>query len=153
MRSFRVLILLISLCSAFAFAQSNSAAAKPGDPALRIRVSSDALQGMMENKTMPVYPEDALSNGIQGEVVLHITVDEKGKMVTIEGEKGNPLLVAASARALKDTTFHPYLQNGAPITVEGPIGFDFTLTTSGDETTGQVECTSVEEPPHPAASD
>lgn len=150
MRSFRVLILLTFLCNAFAFAQSNSTPAKQGDPALRIRVSSDALQGMMQDKTMPVYPEDAISNGIQGEVVLHIAVNETGKLVSIEGEKGNPLLVAAGARALKDTTFHPYLQNGAPITVEGPIGFLFTLTTSGDETSGQVECTSVEEPQRPA---
>ena len=34
----------------------------------------------VEHKTMPVYPPEAMKNGIQGDVTFKIDVDETGKI-------------------------------------------------------------------------
>lgn len=136
----RLISLGLLLFSTLGFAQSGAAPSASSN--LRVRVPADVLQTMIEHRTMPVYPRQAMVSGIQGEVVLAVTVDETGKVVKVEGEKGNPLLVAASANAVKSFQFRPYLQDGSAAPVESTIAFEFTLNKSGNSVDGHVECLS-----------
>jgi hypothetical protein len=106
----------------------------------RIRVSGAVMLAMFERKTMPVYPDEALLKGIRGEVILNIEVDDTGKVVLCSPVEGDPLLVAASVEALKDSRFRPYLLNGTPIWVETQLGFHFSVEKMGGSITGKVEC-------------
>jgi TonB family protein len=108
-----------------------------------VRVSGAVLIGQVERKVLPQYPEEALTKGIQGDVIFSIVVDQTGKIVSSEPVKGPALLVAASAEALRNYQFRPYLVNGAPVKVESQLGFHFTLSRKGDSTNGQVECMST----------
>jgi TonB family protein len=104
------------------------------------QVSASALSGMVESKTLPQYPKQALIKGIQGDVTFKVVVDETGKIVSAKPIEGDALLVAASTEALRGYRFHPYLVNGTPVSFESEVGYRFTLTHSGDATQGKVEC-------------
>lgn len=105
-----------------------------------VKVSTAALTGMVEHKTLPQYPKEALIKGIQGDVTFKVVVDETGKIVSDKLIEGDALLVAASKEALYDYRFHPYLVNGTPVSFESEVGYRFTLTHIGDATQGKVEC-------------
>jgi TonB family protein len=131
--------------TAVGLAQSNTDA-QTQTPATRpqtVNVSAAVMAGLVDHKTLPQYPEEALTNGIQGDVVFKIVVDESGNIVRSEPAAGDPLLVAASADAIRDYHFRPYLLNGSAVRVESRLGFHFTLVRKGDSTEGQVECMST----------
>jgi periplasmic protein TonB len=98
---------------------------------------------MVERKTLPQYPKEAMLKGIQGDVVFKVAVDANGKIVRSEPVAGDPLLVAASKEALQDYRFHPYLLNGTPVAFESELGYHFVLSRKGDATAGTVECMST----------
>ena len=54
-----------------------------------------------EHKVMPVYSNEAMMRGVQGEVWFNIEVDEAGKIVSAQAMGGDPLLIAASKEALE----------------------------------------------------
>jgi TonB family protein len=105
-----------------------------------IRVAGAVMLGFVEHKTLPEYPAEAMTKGIQGDVIFKIVVDETGKIVLSEPVEGPPLLVGPSLDALRDYKFRPYLLNGSPIRVESQLGFHFALSGEGDSIKGQVEC-------------
>jgi len=142
-------ILMLVCCTAFAFAQYTSGNDLPKQQAtplvakpLKIRVAGGVMLGMVERKTMPVYPDKAMLNGIQGDVLFNVAIDETGKPVLAVPVEGDPLLVAASVEALKDTRFRPYLLNGTAVNVETQLGFSFSVIKKGEESEGKVECIS-----------
>ena len=61
----------------------NAPPQQPDNPAQAkksVRVPTTVMVGRFEHKAMPVYPEEAMSKGIQGDVWLNIEVDETGKI-------------------------------------------------------------------------
>jgi protein TonB len=98
------------------------------------------MLGLVEHKTMPVYPEEALKKGIQGDAIFKIEVDETGKIVTSVARDGDPLLLAASKDALQTFRFRPYLLNGTPVRAESQLGFHFSVEKTADGASGHVEC-------------
>ncbi len=139
------LVLFLLCCTAIGFAQNrpDPASQAPTVPPQTVHVSAADMTGMVDHKVLPQYPREALIKGIQGDVVFKIMVDENGKIVSSAPVQGHPLLVAASANALRDYTFHPYLVNGTPVKVASEMGFHFTLSRQGDSTNGHVECMST----------
>jgi TonB family protein len=129
-------------CSAIAFAQTQNGSAAQSQPAARqtVHVSAAEMTGMTDNKVLPQYPKEALSQGIEGDVIFKVVVDETGKIVHSDVVQGNPMLVAASKDALQTYHFRPYLSEGTPVRVNSEMGFHFSLTKDGDSTNGQVEC-------------
>jgi len=140
-------IALLVCCSGLAVAQNtggNDLPAQQPTPLqakpLKIRVSGGVMLGLVQQKTMPVYPDEAMLKGIQGDVLFNVAIDDTGKTVLAAPLEGDPLLIAASAEALKDTRFRPYLLNGTPVRVETQLGYSFSVAKKGDETDGKVEC-------------
>lgn len=142
-------VTLIACCMAIAFAQNSPAPpsetpqnqTQPAHPqTVRVRVSTAVMLGMVEHKTMPVYPDEAMKNGIQGDVVFKIEVDETGKLTVSVPVEGDPMLIAASKDALQTFRFRPYLLNGTPTKVESQLGFHFSTEKTADGVNGHVEC-------------
>ncbi len=98
------------------------------------------MLGLVEHKTMPVYPEEAMKKGIQGNAIFKIEVDEAGKITSSVAAGGDPLLIAASKDALRTFRFHPYLLNGTPVKVQSQLGFHFSTEKTADGVGGHVEC-------------
>ncbi len=145
----RTMVMLVACCTAVALAQNGAAAsgqapANQAPPAsARVRVSTGVMLGLVKQKTMPVYPDEAMNKGIQGDVIFKIEVDETGKITKITSSvpvEGDPLLVDASKEALKTFSFRPYLLNGTPVKFESQLGFHFSLEKAADGASGHVEC-------------
>ena len=141
-------ILMLARCTGVAFAQNTSdsdspkqQAAPPAAKPLKVRVSGGVMLGMVQQKTMPVYPDEAMLKGIHGDVLFNVAIDETGKVVLAAPLEGDPLLVLASVEALKDTRFRPYLLNGTAAKVETQLGFSFSIAKKGAvELEGKIEC-------------
>ncbi len=141
------IIVLLATSISVGFAQSNPPSPSetaPGNvqPARPqpVRVSTGVVLGLVEHKTMPVYPDEAMKKGIQGNVIFKIDVDETGKITASVSVEGAPLLVDASKNALQTFRFRPYLVNGTPARVESQLGFHFSTEKTAGGASGHVEC-------------
>ncbi len=130
---------MIALLVCCTFVVSAVMSAQTSVPA-RVQVSNEIMLGRVEHKTMPVYPDEAMKKGIQGDVVFKIDVDETGKITGSVPVSGDPLLTAASKEALRTFSFHPYLVDGTPTAVETQLGFHFAVQKTADGANGHVEC-------------
>ena len=140
----RVMVALLACSMTLCFAQSadSQSQTQPARPS-RVRVSSGVILGLVEHKAMPMYPDEAMRKGIQGDVIFKIVVDGTGKIVLSVPVEGDPLLVAASVDALRGFRFRPYLLNGTPVAlVESQLGFHFSAEKSAAGASGEVECLS-----------
>lgn len=80
------------------------------------------------HKERPVYPEDAKVKGIQGLVVLTLTIDEKGDVDKVKiYMSADPLLTNAAVEAGKKCKFEPATVNGKPVKVKMNIPIRFAL--------------------------
>ncbi len=146
MSPIRRIVILVACCTAVAFAQNSAPAsseapqnqAQSARPA--VRVSTGVMLGRVEHKTMPAYPDEAMTKEIQGDVIFKIDVDETGKITASVPVEGDPLLVAASKDALRTFRFRPYLLNGTPTKVQSQLGFHFSVEKTADGINGHVEC-------------
>jgi hypothetical protein len=124
-----------------ALAQDAAPSAKPAaSRPLRVRVSMGIMLAMVENKSLPVYPDEAMRKGIQGDTIFRISIDETGKIVSTVPMDGHPLLIAASVEAMRDFRFRPYLLKGMPVNVETVLGFHFASQKDGAGVSGRVDC-------------
>jgi TonB family protein len=130
---------MVALFACCSLVLSSVGFAQTGAPA-RVQVSNQIMLGRVEHKTMPVYPEEAMKKGIQGDVVFKIDVDETGKITASVPVSGDPLLTTASKEALRTFSFHPYLVDGSPTAVETQLGFHFAVQKTTDGVNGHVEC-------------
>ncbi|MGD0824602.1 MAG: energy transducer TonB [Terriglobales bacterium] len=142
----RTIVMLVACCTAVALAQNRAAASEQTPPnqaqpvSPRVRISTGVMLGLVKQKTLPVYPDEAMKKGIQGDVILKIEADETGKIIWSAPVQGDPLLVDASTEALKTFRFAPYLLNGAPVKFESQLGFHFSVEKTADGANGHVEC-------------
>ncbi|MGD9587371.1 MAG: TonB family protein [Pyrinomonadaceae bacterium] len=73
----------------------------------------------------PPYPPHALSVGIEGEVTVQVTIDEKGNVLSAKAAKGHPFLRTAAERAAMNARFTPTLLSKVPVKVTGVIIYNF----------------------------
>lgn len=93
----------------------------------RVRVSQGVMQGMLVKKVAPQYPDEAKKDGVQGSVVLRVTVDKEGVVQNIELISGHPLLAPSAIEAVKQWKYKPFLLNGEAVEVETQVTVNFTL--------------------------
>jgi hypothetical protein len=134
-----IAILLACLASACA-QEANPAPAPAAARPLKVRVAMGVMLAMVEHRTLPVYPTEAMTKGIQGDTIFKISIDETGRIVRAVPMDGDPLLAAASVEAFRDFRFQPYLLNGSPVTVETTLGYHFSVEKTADGVGGHVEC-------------
>ena len=128
-RSLRKLIfalLAVSLCLAStAFAQETQRE-EPQPPKI-IRKSGGVFQGSATKRVEPAYPPLAKAAQISGSVVVEVTLDEEGKVISARALSGHPLLKDAAVAAARAWKFAPTMLEGVPVKVIGTITFNFML--------------------------
>ena len=104
-----------------------SAAAVTGAPS-RIRVGGGVAAQNLISQTAPVYPPEAKQARIQGVVRMSATIDQQGRIASLELISGHPLLAPAALDAVRTWIYRPTLLNGQPVEVSTEIDVNFTLS-------------------------
>jgi TonB family protein len=90
-------------------------------------ISGGVLNGKATSLPQPAYPASAKAARAEGTVVVQVTVDETGKVVSANAVSGHPLLKAAAVAAARQATFTPTKLSGKPVRVTGTITYNFEL--------------------------
>ena len=83
------------------------------------------LNGKAISLPKPDYPADARSAGVDGVVVIQVTVDEQGNVTEARAVSGPKILQEPSVNAAFQAKFSPTLLEGAPVKVTGVIVYNF----------------------------
>jgi TonB family protein len=89
--------------------------------------SKNISGGGFVTKMKAAYPPIAVAARATGKVLVRIVINEEGKVIAAQSISGHPLLQAAAVRAARESTFNPYLLNGAPTKVIGTLTYKFVL--------------------------
>lgn len=92
------------------------------------RVSGGVLAGKATRKPQPEFPESARAAGVEGLVVVEVTVSEVGDVQSARAVSGHPLLRDAAVQAARGWAFQPTKIQGYPVKVIGTITFVFRMT-------------------------
>jgi TonB family protein len=92
-----------------------------------IRVGGNIATPTKIRDAQPVYPPEALSQRVSGNVILQVTVDQQGKVRDARVLKSIPLLDAAAIAAARQWEFTPTLLNGVPKPVMMTLTIRFAL--------------------------
>jgi protein TonB len=98
---------------------------KPEPPKI-VRKSGGVLQGSATRRPTPTYPPLARAARVSGAVVVEVTVDEAGNVISARAISGHPLLKDAAVAAARGWKFTPTQLSGVPVKVIGTITFNFT---------------------------
>jgi protein TonB len=85
------------------------------------------LQGSATRRVEPSYPPLAKAARVSGAVVVEVTVDEAGNVISARPVSGHPLLKDAAVAAARGWKFTPTQLSGTPVKVIGTITFNFNL--------------------------
>jgi protein TonB len=88
-------------------------------------VSAGVLSGKAIARPQPPYPQMARAAGIEGAVVVEVTVSESGSVISARAVSGHPLLRDAAVQAARGWRFSPTQLSGVPVKVIGTITFNF----------------------------
>ncbi len=92
-----------------------------------LRVSGGVMAGHILTKVMPVFPEAAWRQHINGTVVLHAVIGADGRIVQLVVISGPVALRQAWLDAVSQWTYKPYLLNGVATAVETTITMDVQM--------------------------
>ena len=94
-------------------------------PEPRLRISMGVADGLVLRRVEPAYPEEAKNNGVQGDVILAVTVDKQGNVINSKVVSGHPLLAEAALNAVKQWKYKPYLLNDEPVEFQSTVRIQF----------------------------
>lgn len=83
------------------------------------------LNNLATNLVTPAYPEVARKARVQGRVIVQITLNEEGKVVTAKTTSGSSLLRYAAEDAARKSKFKPTLVNNKAVKATGFISYNF----------------------------
>ncbi len=92
-----------------------------------VRLSSLVVEGMLVHKTIPVYPQIAVSTRTQGTVVLQATISRNGTIENLHVVSGPAMLQQAALDAVSTWRYRPYMLNGQTIEVETMVNVVFKI--------------------------
>jgi TonB family protein len=94
-------------------------------PPAIVRVSGGVLVGQATHKVQPKRPPMAEAAGIEGVVVVEVTLAPTGDVVAARAVSGHPLLREAAVAAAREWKFRPTVRQGTPVKVIGTITMKF----------------------------
>ncbi len=101
---------------------------KPAEVDSRIkRVQGSVLTGQATRRVAPVYPPVAKAAKVGGPVVVEVTIDEDGDVLSARALSGHPLLKDAAVKAALGWRFTPTELDGSAVSVVGTLTFNFNL--------------------------
>jgi len=96
---------------------------KPTPP--RAPISGGVLNGKAISLPKPSYPPIAKQAHASGTVVVQVTIDENGSVISAHAVSGHPLLQAVAVAAARGARFSPTKLSGQPVKVTGVITYNF----------------------------
>jgi protein TonB len=102
--------------------------APPAPPAPPTNIGSSVDPSSRANNP-PNYPREALRQGIEGTVVLLISIDAQGNVLDIKVERSshNRDMDREAVQAARRWRFNPAVENGQPVASTVRVPVDFTL--------------------------
>lgn len=100
-------------------ANSNNSNARPKT------ISGGVLNGKAISLPQPAYPQIARTARASGTVVVQVTVDEQGNVISANAVSGHPLLRQSAVAAARQARFSPTKLGGVPVKVSGVINYNF----------------------------
>jgi protein TonB len=79
------------------------------------------------HQVLPVYPQDAKAEGMQGAVILHAIIATDGSIRDLYLNEGQCLLTQSAMNAVKQWRYAPTTLNGNPVEVDTTIQVIYTL--------------------------
>jgi TonB family protein len=92
-----------------------------------IRVAPAVMDAHLIASRVPVYPETAKIDGIEGSVVMQAIISTDGTVKHVHVIEGDSHLRSAAVEAAYKRRYRPYLLNGQPVDVATTITVDFDL--------------------------
>ena len=105
----------------------NSQAKPVVKPSKPITVSAGVVEGMLIQKTPPLYPSIAKSARVSGTVKLEATISKTGAIKDLHVVSGPEMLRPAALDAVRNWRYKPYKLNNEPVEIESMINVVFTL--------------------------
>jgi protein TonB len=96
-------------------------------PPKKVNISGGVAQGMLLQKTVPLYPPIAKAARVSGTVVLQATISKTGTIENLRVISGPPMLTSAAMEAVRSWRYRPYLLNNDPVEVETTVNVVFSL--------------------------
>ena len=97
----------------------------PGSSSNRPPISGGVLNGKAISKPEPAYPPVAKVAKASGTVVVQVTVDENGDVISAAAVSGHPLLQQAAVAAARKAKFTPMKLSGVPVKFTGVLTYNF----------------------------
>jgi protein TonB len=91
----------------------------------RAPISGGVLNGKAISLPKPQYPAIAKQAHASGTVVVQVTIDENGGVISAHAVSGHPLLQAVCVAAARQARFSPTKLSGQPVKVTGVITYNF----------------------------
>ncbi len=91
----------------------------------RAPISGGVLNGKAISLPKPPYPAIAKQAHASGTVVVQVTIDENGGVISAHAVSGHPLLQAVCVTAARQARFSPTKLSGQPVKVTGVITYNF----------------------------
>jgi len=92
-----------------------------------LRVGGDVKSPKRIFNVNAIYPEEAKAAGIEGAVVMRITIGEDGSVTNVVVLRSIPMLDDAAIESVLQWRYEPTLLNGVPVEVEMNATVTFTL--------------------------
>ena len=123
-------LLACSLIGQNAPSPTGTHASQPSEDPKAIAVSASpdsAVTVQVVNRVDAVFPQDALKQKRQGEVVLNVGISFVGDVVSTDVVNGDPALAAAAVEAAKRWKFKAWKYMDLPIRSWAKLAFDFKI--------------------------
>lgn len=92
-----------------------------------VRVSGQVVEGLLIQKTMPIYPPIAIASRTEGTVVLQAKISRSGTIENLRVISGPMMLQQAAINAVQTWRYRPYLLSGEPVEVDTTVNVVFKL--------------------------
>ncbi|MFI5073005.1 MAG: energy transducer TonB, partial [Terriglobales bacterium] len=109
-------------------ASAAAGAAAPSEMSKRVRMGESVAEAHIAHRVLPVYPSEAVTQRLEGSVVLHTIIAPDGAVQSVDATSGNPVFVPAAETAVRQWRFSPVLLNGEPVTIDTTITVQFHLS-------------------------
>lgn len=92
-----------------------------------VQVPSSLVEGLLVQRTVPIYPPIAIASRTEGTVSLQATISRSGTIENLHVVSGPIILRQAAINAVQNWRYRPYLLNGNPVEVETTVNVIFKL--------------------------
>jgi protein TonB len=113
------------------FGEKGAIPVPPPPPPVQARVpvrpGGDIREPQKIRHVAPVYPQIAMSAGVQGIVILEAIISETGTIENLRVLRSHALLESAAVEAVKQWRYTPTRLNGVPVPIIMTVTVNFTL--------------------------